>query len=357
LTNSEFKTMIRSIEPTCFLEESTHYPVIDVRSPGEYLQGHIPGAISIPLFTDQERADVGTLYVQTGRDAAILRGLDIALPKTGWYLETLRKNVNTGRLLLHCWRGGLRSTLMAEVFGRAGFEVELLNGGYKAYRNLIRHRLSQDVLVVVLGGFTGSGKTALLHQIASLGEQIVDLEELACHKGSAFGSFGQQPQPSNEQFENNLYTRWSKLDLSRRIWLEDESRMIGRITMPEPVFHHISKGVLIKVMVDKGYRIGRLVAEYAGFEKHLLAGAIEKIADRLGGEKARDALKALDDNRFSEVAAAVLHYYDKAYLHSISRRINPEVHEVPISGTDARADAQMIIDFANHSLNHGTDLP
>lgn len=240
----------------------------------------------------------------------------------------------------------MRSTVMAEVFSKAGYEVGLLTGGYKAYRRYIRDSLARPVRIVVLGGFTGSGKTALLKEIASKGEQVVDLEGLACHKGSVFGALGQPEQPTNEQFENNLYARWSELDISRVVWVEDESRMIGRITLPDPVTEHLTTGILIKVELDTAIRLDRLVQEYAGFDKQLLENAIIRIGERLGGVRTKDAIVALENNHFEVVADIVLTYYDKAYLFSSARRKCKSIHEIVISGQDTAKDAARIIEFA-----------
>lgn len=349
--------MIRPIEPVNFIQSSAHYPVIDVRSPGEFAQGHVPGAVNIPVFSDAERAVVGTLYVQKGREEAVLSGLDSSLPKTDWYLASLREVCASGRILLHCWRGGLRSTVMAEVFSKAGYEVALLTGGYKGYRRFIREGLAQPAKIMVLGGFTGSGKTELLHAMALKGEQVVDLEALACHKGSVFGALGQPAQPSNEQFENNLYARWSTLDFSRLVWLEDESRMIGRVTLPDPVVEHISNGILIRVELGDQVRISRLVKEYSAFDKQLLADAITRIGERLGGTRTKEAMTALENNRFAEVAAIALSYYDKAYLFSTERRKGKNMHVITISGEHAEQDAAQIIELAYGYCKNGIDIP
>jgi len=337
--------MIYTFQPDNFLVQAAHCPVIDVRSPGEFAQGHIPGAINIPLFDDAERAIVGTLYVKSGQDKAILKGLDIAVPKVGLYVNSLKAICSTGLVLLYCWRGGMRSALLSEVLSKAGYEVAVLSGGYKAYRHFIRDGLARPAKVVVLGGFTGSGKTEILKAIALQGEQVVDLEQLACHKGSVFGALGQSPQPTNEQFENNLYVQWDRLDLTRPVWLEDESRMIGTITLPDPVVEHLSNGVLIRAELDAAIRINRLVNEYAGFDKPLLAGAINKISERLGGTRMKEALRALENDRFEVVAAIILAYYDKAYLFSMTKRKNKSGRDIQISGQDINQDAARIIEI------------
>jgi len=349
--------MIRTIQPVNFPVKANQSPVIDVRSPGEYAQGHIPGAINIPLFTDDERAIVGTLYVKSGHPEAILKGLDIALPRVDDYIDSLKKVRPGGDICLHCWRGGLRSAMMAEVFSKAGYDVNLLEGGYKSYRRFIRERLSVAANVTVLGGFTGSGKTEILHAIAACGEQMIDLERLASHKGSVFGAMGQPPQPTNEQFENDLFALWDEVDFSRPLWLEDESRMIGRVTMPDPLVEHISNGVLIRVYLDPEVRVQRLVHEYAGFDSQMLEEAICKIGERLGGTRTRDALDALKEGRFGEVAAIVLAYYDKAYQFSVTRRKNSLVRDISVSGTDANRDAERIIAFSRNVHYNGTDIP
>ena len=348
--------MIRIIYPSGFLTQATLFPVIDVRSPGEFAQGHVPGAVSIPLFSDAERSMVGTLYVQSGKQDAIMKGLDLALPKVGFYLESVRKISPPGLILLHCWRGGLRSSLMAEVFNKAGYDVALLDGGYKAYRHAIRESLAREARIVVLGGNTGSGKTQLLQSIASHGEQVIDLEKLACHKGSVFGALGQPPQPTNEQFENELHVQWQKLDFLRPVWMEDESRMIGRVTLPDPVVEHLSQGLLIRVGLDSRVRIRRLVAEYACFESKLLAEAINRIGERLGGTRTKEALAALDEGNFETVAAIVLAYYDKAYQFSMTRRKNSAVLDLNIQGRDQEQDALRIIELYRKHDHHGTSL-
>jgi tRNA 2-selenouridine synthase len=343
--------MIIPAEPEKFLKLAGSKTVIDVRSPGEFAQGHIPGAISIPIFEDAERAAVGTLYVKRGRDEAIMKGLDVALPKTGIYLKTLGKIVSPpGEILLHCWRGGLRSSLMAEVYSKAGYTVSVLTGGYKAYRGFIREDIALTPQIVVLGGFTGSGKTDLLHAIAKTGEQVVDLEGLACHKGSAFGALGQPAQPTNEQFENDLYARLSALDRSRRIWVEDESRMIGKITLPDPVVSLLANGRLIRVELDMEIRIARLVKEYAQFDNQLLCDSINRIAARLGGEKAKEAITAIENSEYNRVARIVLTYYDKAYLFATGRRKNTGFLNIPITGGDHASNAARIIELADKSL-------
>jgi len=339
--------MIRHLDTGGFLNEAAGYPVVDVRSPGEFAQGHIPGARNVPLFDDAERAAVGTRYACAGKQDAMQKGLEIALPKREWFIEQAGNISDRGTLLVHCWRGGLRSAAMADLFHDAGYEIALLNGGYKAYRRYIREEFARPAGIIVLGGFTGSGKTELLRAIAAGGEQVIDLEGLACHKGSAFGGLGQPEQPTNEQFENNLYAQWARMDFSRRIWMEDESRMIGRVTLPDPVITQLGSGILIRIIREDRFRIIRLVEEYSGFDRYLLEEGIRKIAEQLGGARTKLAITALEEGRFDEVAAIVLSYYDKAYLYSMSRRKGSRVSDIFLPGGDPRVEANKVIDFIN----------
>jgi len=326
-----------------FLTSVKKYCLIDVRSSGEHTIGHIPGAFNIPLFTDDERAVIGTLYQKQGSGPAIIKGLDIALPKVFQYVDSLKQNVQGKKVGVHCWRGGMRSELVSEVFSKAGYQVNLLEGGYKAYRKFIREAFSGKFKIMVLGGFTGCGKTEILKSLAGLGEQVIDLENLASHKGSVFGALGQGSQPTSEQFENNLYSIWSVMDFGKRIWMEDESRSIGKVALPPPVFDQISKGRMIKAVLDKRQRINRLVSEYARFDKELLAGALFRIREGLGGTRHKHALEALGKNDFKLVADIVLEYYDKAYQKAIEKRQNKEILNIELKGSDPRLHALDIL--------------
>jgi len=345
------KGFVRKIDAEAFLELAGDNIKVDVRSPKEFTGGHIPLAVNIPLFTDDEREVIGTLYQKQGREPAILKGLDFALPKVFDYLSSLEKVARGKTICLHCWRGGLRSEMMAEVFCKAGYQVYLLEGGYKAYRRFIRDAFSVHAKIIVLGGYTGCGKTDILKALDRLGEQVIDLESLASHKGSVFGALGQGHQPTNEQFENELYNLWSGMDLSRRIWLEDESRSIGRVALPPPVYEHISNAGMVKVILDKKLRISRLVEEYAGFDKALLAGALLRIREGLGGTRFKLAMEALDKDDFAMVADLVLEYYDKAYQKSIDKRQCREILDIELNGQDPLLHAKTIQEMLKNNNN------
>ncbi len=201
------------IDSEKFLTLSQSQVIIDVRSPSEFEHGHITGAVNIPVFDDEERKKVGTLYKQAGKQPAIMAGFDFVGPKMSQIAKLAQKAAPQKRVFIHCWRGGMRSSGIGWLLKTAGFEVSVLEGGYKTYRRFVRQKLGEEINLIVLGGKTGSGKSDILNELATFGEQIIDLEKIAHHKGSAFGDLGQEKQPSNEQFENNLYLELQKLVL------------------------------------------------------------------------------------------------------------------------------------------------
>jgi tRNA 2-selenouridine synthase len=233
---------------------------------------------------------------------------------------------------------------MAWLFQVAGYDVSVLEGGYKSYRRFIRERFSQPANIIVLGGLTGSGKTELLHQLGQFGEQILDLEALACHKGSVFGGFRQPSQPTNEQFENDIFAAWANFDPSRPVWIEDESRMIGNVSIPDPLFEQMSRTVMIKVETAREQRIRRLVDEYSKVKKEDLQQAVLKIGEKLGGTNTKTALTAIDSGDFDTVASLALSYYDKTYAHSVSKRVNPKIYLVSIENNDPSKNVALILE-------------
>lgn len=324
-----------------------HLPVVDVRSPGEFLQGHIPGAHNIPLFDNDERARVGTTYVKIGKQPAIELGKAIAGEKTDYYLNSVCKVAPGRKLLLHCWRGGMRSAKIAAFFAEAGYQVFILVGGYRAYRGFIRKQFLSGRPIYLIGGYTGSGKTGILKEIGKLGHQVIDLEALACHKGSNFGHLGQNTQPTTEQFENNLYARWAELDSLKPLWLEHESMSIGSVTLPDTFHNAMINGKLFFIELPKYYRIKRLVDEYACFEKPLLRAVLEHLGKYMGPYQAREVLNALQNNDFEKVADITLVYYDKLYANSLNRRPVTKIVKIPLAAGSVKEHAEIILDIAS----------
>jgi tRNA 2-selenouridine synthase len=292
-----------------------------VRAPKEYLQGHIPQAVSMPLFTDEERAIIGTLYKQVGRDTAVEKGLELVGPKLASFVTQAKQIAPDKRIIVHCWRGGMRSGSMAWLLSMAGFRVYLLEGGYKVFRKHFLSILDQGLpQLKVLGGPTGSGKTDLLLEMQAKGQQVIDLEGIAHHKGSSFGAINQAPQPTTEQFENELFTRLSDFDLTQPIWVEDESKLIGTVHLPNALYKQMQQVPVYVVNIPLAKRIDRLVADYTHCEKHLLEEALLRIKKRVGPQNVKAAQEALALNDFRTVAEIVLQYYDKAYAYGLEGR-------------------------------------
>ncbi len=331
-----------------FLSKMPDRVLLDVRTPAEYAHGHIPGALNLPLFSDEERAVVGTLYKQVSKEKAFLKGLDFAGAKMSWYVTEAMKLAPEKKVLVHCWRGGMRSGSLATLLRFAGFEVETLPGGYKAYRNFILENFAErKASFVVLGGKTGSGKTEILAHLRNMGEQVIDLEALAHHKGSTFGALGEAPQPQVEQFENNLFEVFSKIDTQRRTWVENESRSIGRVYIPQGFWDQIKSSRLIHVEMPFENRVGRLAKDYAHFPKEEIENALRKIQKRMGGQHVKAALEAFQNGDIAAATAIALQYYDKSYAHATSKGNFIEKIELPVESIDCQAIAQKLIELAN----------
>lgn len=345
ILHSSFNKMPLSVQD--FLQQAETLPILDVRSPGEFAHAHLPGAVNLPLFDNDQRAEIGTLYKQTGRNAAVLRGLELVGPKMAEFVRTAEQlNPKDREVLVHCWRGGMRSGSMAWLLNTAGLRAETLEGGYKAYRSTVLNSFSQPLHLLIVGGKTGSGKTDVLKQLKALGEQVIDLEGLANHKGSSYGAIGQPPQPSTEQFENGLFDQWRHLDLARRVWLEDESRNVGTCFVPMPLWQQMQAAPVAALDVPKPMRIERLVREYAGIDHALLVEATERIRKRLGGQATKDALAALDRHDYAAVADLTLNYYDKAYGHGLGERDEATLHSLPVAADDPAETAKQLVIWA-----------
>ncbi|AEE48199.1 tRNA 2-selenouridine(34) synthase MnmH [Haliscomenobacter hydrossis] len=322
--------------------------LLDVRTPAEFAIGHIPGAYNLPLFSDEERVVVGTMYKQQSPDKAFLKGLEYAGARMPDYVKEARLLAPRGKVVVHCWRGGQRSGSLSWLLGFSGMDVMTLQGGYKAYRQFIHQEFARYQLrMLVLGGPTGSAKTKTLHALAALGEQIIDLEQLAQHKGSAFGDLGEAPQPSVEQFENNLYAVFSLIDPQRRVWVENESRGIGRVFMPQGFWDQFRQSPLLDLEIPFDQRVAFLVATYASFDKDALRTAFMNIERRLGGLNLKNALAALQADDFATAAEIALRYYDKSYLHANQKCNFHPVWTFPGANESLHERAQQLIQFAD----------
>jgi tRNA 2-selenouridine synthase len=314
-----------------FISRANSAVVFDVRTPSEFAQGHIPGAINLPLFTDDERVEIGTLYKQTSKDASIRRGLEFVGPKMRHYVDEVSRLSEGKPVLVHCWRGGMRSGAMAWLLNFSGIKTETLEGGYKTFRHWVLSVFDRPYDLRVVGGLTGSGKTDILKILAERGEQVLDLEGLAHHRGSAFGGLGMAPQPTNEQFENEIASALNSFDITQPVWIEDESRLVGRLQTPKALFENKEESPIYVIDRSKHERALRLVVDYGSFPKEQLASRIEKIRDQLGGERAQLALEALETGDLVTVASFMLDHYDKKYLAALHRKAANVKH---IAGAD-----------------------
>ncbi len=300
-------------------------PIFDVRSPSEYAHGRIPGALNLPLFTDDERAAVGTTYKQVGQQEAVMQGLSFVGPKLTTFVEDARKHIPGEYAKVHCWRGGMRSSSMAWLLKTAGIKTLTLEGGYKTFRQWVLEMFEKPYKLKVLGGFTGCGKTALLQELRKRGEQVIDLEGLANHRGSAFGSLGMPPQPSSEQFQNEIACQLHAFDKERPIWIEDESSLVGTCSIPKPFFDQMGQAPLYVINRPLEVRLANLHEAYSHITRQDLIKATQRITKRLGGQRAKEIIENLESENFHQAAELVLQYYDKTYAHSITRRDRPKI--------------------------------
>ncbi|MFA9389775.1 MAG: tRNA 2-selenouridine(34) synthase MnmH [Prolixibacteraceae bacterium] len=316
------------------------WPIIDVRSPGEFDKGHVPKAINIPLFNNDERAHVGTVYKQQSREAAIKVGYVYVNPKLDNFIQNAQKVAPDGKVIVHCWRGGMRSQSFAQHLSDNGFaDVKVVSGGYKAYRNHLLDSFAQAFKLRILGGFTGSGKTILLKHLKERGHQVIDLEGIAHHKGSSFGAIGQEPQPTVEQFENNLFDEWMKLDLQQVIWLEDESHNIGGVKIPMPLYLQMREALLYFIDIPREERATFLVEDYTNCDNQLLIDSILRITKRLGGLNVTRSIEQVKLKNYYEAALITLSYYDKSYLKGLRTRNPEKVVTVALPNTNAYLNA------------------
>ena len=312
--------MVLRVEEFMELVRESKIPIIDSRSEKEFLKAHIPGALNLPLLTNDERAQVGTIYKQKGRTEAVKKGFELVGPRFAAIIANAERMAPEREVLLYCWRGGMRSNIMAWLLQMAGFRITLLNGGYKAFRQWTLERFNQQGNILVLGGRTGSGKTQLLKALQQSNEAVIDLEGLAHHKGSAFGALGQEPQTSNEHFENELALLWHSLQNKPVVWLENESRSIGSNLLPLGLYEQMRQAPVIELVLDDAIRKKRILSEYGHFSTEDLADNTKKIAKRLGGKRLKEALAFLEQGDLSGWVEIMMEYYDQAYQHGIGQR-------------------------------------
>lgn len=326
-----------------FLNENKELPIIDVRSPGEFEKGHVPGAVNLPIFTDLERAKVGTIYKQKSKDEAISVGLEIVGPKMKTMAEAARSLARDKKLKLYCWRGGMRSEKMAWLFELVGLETIVLNNGYKAFRNHMHNSFKRIEQLIVIQGPTGSGKTLILNVLEKLGEQVIDLEGLAHHKGSAFGGLGELQQPTTEQFQNNVFDKMMEFDFNRPIWIESESMTIGKVYLPEELWEKMNLAKVISIEVPREVRIKNIVDQYGNFNTDQLMAKTKQLRQKLGSKKIDTITECIDSGNLERAVDLLLDYYDKTYAHSASKYKHNKPLPVSLSSDDPARNARILL--------------
>ncbi len=293
--------------------------IVDARTPLEFAEDHLPGAINVPLLSNEERVEIGTLYKQQGAHIARIRGLELTAGRFPQIVAEIAAAASGRPILVYCWRGGLRSKTIAAILDLTGFPVQQLVGGYKAFRHQVSacfDNFTPLAPLVVLHGMTGIGKTTLLTLLSQRGEAVIDLEGVACHRGSAFGSLGlSQDHLTQKHFETLLWEAFRKLPPGKTIYLEGESRRIGKMTLPGNLYEVMADSVKVWCTASLATRVGRLTDEYGLREyEEGLTEALQKIKKRLGGDKYLEIAGYLERWEMEPfMTELIVSYYDKLY--------------------------------------------
>lgn len=332
------------------LKNFEEYLIIDVRSESEFVHAHIPNAISVPIFDDEQRKIIGTAYKQQSREIAIKIGLDFFGPnmsKIVIKVEELKKKNTLKKIAIHCWRGGMRSSAMAWLLNFYGIEISLIEGGYKTYRNWCIEQFTKDYPIKIIGGCTGAAKTEVILELQKNNFSAIDLEGLASHKGSAFGYLGMNTQPSQEQFENNLAFAFFNAMQKKPpfIFIEDESQRIGNVHLTNELWNTIRLKNIYFLDIPFKERLKHIVDEYGQFEIEELKNCIIRITKNLGGLNVKNCISFLEENNIENCFSILLNYYDKLYKKGIEKRENWETHFINIAAetTDPIENYQKII--------------
>jgi tRNA 2-selenouridine synthase len=333
-----------------FLHLRKSLPIADVRSENEYREGHMAGAVNIPILNNAERVAVGTDYKQKGQLEAIKTGFRLVGPRIIDIVNEAEQLAPAREMLVHCWRGGMRSANFCHFVEMAKIRTHQLSGGYKAYRQMAQASFSKPFQFLIISGSTGSGKTEVLRALAEKGEQVLDLEKLASHRGSVFGGLLMPPQPTTEQFQNDLFEAILKLDLTRHIWIEDESIAVGKIFLPDSLWRTMNVSPMIEVEVEKSIRIKRLVETYGASDRADFLACMEKIVKKLGGQHFNAAKEKLQQGAMDATIEILLTYYDKAYASGLARKKERIKHRLGWNGEDVSVLADSLLTLAGKEV-------
>lgn len=313
--------------------------IIDVRSPAEFAEDHVPGAINLPVLSNAERAEIGTIYVQQDKFRGRRLGAALIARNVADHLEgPLAGVAPASRVLVYCWRGGQRSHAMATILAQVGWRTGLLHGGYKTYRRQVQERLYGSDLslrFVLLDGPTGVGKTRILAELADRGVQVLDLEGLARHRGSLLGGLPGQPQPGQKQFESELLQALESLDRSHAVMVEAESSRIGELIVPPALWGAMGSALRIRVTAPEEARAHYLIEAYGDViaEPETLKMALNRLPPRLGAARIAEWRELAERGEVEVLALELMqHHYDPAYRRSAREDERPLIGEVEMTG-------------------------
>ncbi len=301
--------------------------LVDARSPDEFAEATIPGAINVPLLDNAERQEVGTLYKQVGKQQARRRGVQIVAPKIPAMIERVAAlQAETSQpVVVFCWRGGMRSLALTQFLELAGVPARQLSGGHKGFRRMVLDFFEHGEWgrLLVLRGLTGVGKTECLQRLAQKGYPVVDLEGLANHRGSAFGNLGLPPQPGQKMFEALLWDELRKIPRDAYLLAEGESRHIGRVSLPPRVYQALQVETSIWLNATLEARVKNILADYPAVDKLKteFVQPIRALKDKLGKETMNHYLQLLQEGHWTElVSELMVNYYDPLYRHTLPQR-------------------------------------
>lgn len=315
--------------------------IIDVRSPGEFAQDHLPGAINLPVLDDAQRAEVGTIYVQDSRLRANRIGAAHVARNIARHLETaFADRTEDFKPLIYCWRGGQRSNAMATILQRVGWQTAVLDGGYRTYRRWVQARLYDTPLnldLILLDGDTGSAKTAILGALAERGVQVVDLEGLACHRGSLFGALTGQEQPDQKRFESQLILAFDALDPSRPVVVEAESSKIGNRVLPPMLWAAMRKAPRVEVTAPVSERARYLVETYGDItaRREALLAILERLPIHPSQRRLAAWCEMVERGAYADLAEALMSaHYDPAYARERRKADQPLLASIALEHLD-----------------------
>lgn len=333
-----------------FFELRQIYPLLDARSEAEFEKSHIPKAINIPLLNDAERKTVGTIFKHQGSERAVEKGFELVGPRFHSIIKEAKKTFPGKKIITYCWRGGMRSMIISWLLSMAGFEIFRLEGGYKTYRKFTYQYIRRPLNLLVLGGKTGCGKTLLLQELEKNGEAVLNLENLANHKGSAFGGIAMGIQPSVEQFENYIAEKLLTLDESQVIWLENESRRIGKVQLPIELYEQLISAPMIEIEKSWEDRIQQIKQEYAHLPKNDLIAAVQRLSKRLGGLRTHEAIEAIKHSDHETWIESMLVYYDKTYSYDLHKNPRKKVDLISLDKLSIEVACQVLINNQTQNI-------